>query len=701
MVARLTASASPSLLNEFVFSYTTDKLTFTNSGPWRRPSTMTMKGLFDNGFGGKLPGVQVFGNAVYNGGFAEDPGAMPWRNSNPTYTLRDQITKSVGKHYIQFGAYAVAAQKNEFSFSEVQGSLTFDIGSRVSTGNAFADLLVGSIAEFTQTNVQPKYYNRYKLVEPFFQDDWRVNKRLTLNLGLRVSLFGTYRDRYRMAFNFDPRVYDHMEAPKIDTDGSITGKDGALIPGSGNRFNGLVQCGVHEVPVGCMTPHLFNPAPRVGFAWDPKGTGKTAIRGAYGIFFEHTNGNEANTESLEGSAPIALTSSRFNIEGYDQIGGGGLFFPLQTTAIQTRAVWPYMQQWHLDVQRQLIKDTVATVSYVASKGTHLALQRNLNQLGALPLSRNPFRPHQPLSSEVCDTGTVNGIQLSGVAANNLSIACGNNPDPFRPFVGFNTITFLENQASSSYNSFQSSIRHTAGPLMLDVAYTLSHSIDNSSDRGDAPFVDAYNLRATRASSNFDQRHILNFSWIYDFPLFRNRGFVHTLAGGWQFSGCGTFQTGIPFSIINGGPFSDNAGVGNQLGPQSYPDVIGNPYAIPAMKTVEGIPGPLLYNPNAFAAPRGLTFGNASRNFLRNPKRVNFDMTVSRHFQFKEHSEFEFRAEAFNIFNHTQWSGINNIIVCFGGPNNSAGDPSCNDNGFLHPGGAHLSRILQFALKLSL
>jgi len=443
-----------------------------------------------------------------------------------------------------------------------------------------------------------------------------------------------------------------------------------------------------------MSPHLFNPAPRLGFAWDPKGTGKTAIRGAYGVFFEHTNGNEANTESLEGSPPIALTSGRFNIEGYDQTGGAGFFFPLQITAIQTRAVWPYVQQWHVDAQRQLIRDTVATLSYVGTKGTHLALQRNFNQLHSVLPSLNPFPLHQPLSPDVCDTGVVNGVVLSGALVNNLSVACGNNPDPLRPFVGYNTIALLENQASSSYNSFQSSVRRTAGPLMLNVAYTLSHSIDNSSDRGDAPFVDAYNLKGTRASSNFDQRHILNFSWIYDLPSLGEQRFVHAVTKGWQFSGIGTFQTGTPFSVINGGPFPDNAGVGNQLGPQSYPDVIGDPYAVPSVKTMEGVPGPLLYNPNAFVAPRGLTFGNASRNLLRNPKRVNFDMTVSRHFPIKESFELDFRAEAFNIFNHTQWSGINNTIGCF------AGDPSCNDNGFLHPSGAHLSRILQFALKLS-
>jgi TonB dependent receptor len=316
---------------------------------------MTMKGLFDNGFGGKLPGIQVFGNAVYNGGFSQDPGFIPWSNSNPTYTLRDNVTKAFGKHYFQFGAYTVAAQKNEFGISVLQGTLTFQTGFNVSTGNAFTDLLLGRAAQYQQSNLQPKYYNRYKILETYFQDDWRVNKRLTLNLGLRVSLFGTYYDRYKMSFNFDPRVYDPAVAPKIDVDGSITGQPGAVIPQSGNRFDGMVQCGANSVPGGCMTPKVFNPAPRLGLAWDPTGNGKMAIRAAYGVFFEHTNGDEANTESLEGTPPLVLTSTKFNIDGYNQVGGGGLFFPLQTNAIQTRAVWPYVQQWHLDVQRQVIK----------------------------------------------------------------------------------------------------------------------------------------------------------------------------------------------------------------------------------------------------------------------------------------------------------------------------------------------------------
>ena len=105
---------------------------------------------------------------------------------------------------------------------------------------------------------------------------------------------------------------------------------------------------------GCLKGHLFNPAPRIGFAFDPKGDGKTAIRGGYGIFFEHTNGNEGNTESLEGSAPLVLISSQNNIADYASVGaGGGLLFPQTLTSIPAKAVWPYMQQWNLSVQREL------------------------------------------------------------------------------------------------------------------------------------------------------------------------------------------------------------------------------------------------------------------------------------------------------------------------------------------------------------
>src|SRR5207249_12320335 len=155
--------------------------------------------------------------------------------------------------------------------------------------------------------------------------------------------------------------------------------DGSLTPGVGNALNGVIQCGGPGGPVtlpgfgtasvgsssnaGCLKGHLFNPAPRLGFAFDPHGDGKMAIRGGYGIFFEHTNGNESNTESLEGSAPFSLNASQFNVPNYSSIGGGGLLFPLSVNSVPNKAIWPYVQQWHLDVEKELPSHFVATVSY--------------------------------------------------------------------------------------------------------------------------------------------------------------------------------------------------------------------------------------------------------------------------------------------------------------------------------------------------
>jgi Carboxypeptidase regulatory-like domain/TonB-dependent Receptor Plug Domain len=702
IVTRLNTNASNTLLNEFVFSYTTDHLFITDQGSWERPPNMTMTGLFDNGFGGKLPGIFLFGGVAYGGFFSQDPGPVPWKNSNPTYTYRDNVSKFVGKHNLQFGAYAVTAQKNEeLLTAPIHGLLGFDVSRPVSTGNPFADLLVGRIGSFLQSNRQPKYYNRYKILEPYFQDDWRINNHLTLNLGLHVSLFGTYRERYKQVSNFDPSVYNPADAPSIDANGALVFPPGQDI----KTVTGIVQCGAPGVPPGCLKGHLFNPAPRIGFAYDPRGNGRTAIRGGYGIFWEHANGSEANTESLQGSPPLVLTANQLNIVGYTSIGAQGLFFPLSVTSIPNHAVWPYMQQWHMDVQRQMPKSTVATVSYVGSKGTHLGLQRDLNQVHATPLSLNRYKPGEPIggldnSHDDCGTMTTpSGVSVVGEAALHLAIACGADPSPFRPYVGFASIERLEEAASSTYHALQVSIRRSVGGLQFSVAYTYSHSIDDSSDRFDSNFVDSYNLHANRASSNFDQRHILNIGYVYDMPFPRSSGFANKFFAGWQISGITSLQTGAPFSVTNNANFSDNAGVGNGFGSGSYADLIGDPKSQPSGKFVEGVPGPLLFNPGAYAAPRGLTFGNSGRNSLRNPRRTNFNVAMLKHFPVSEAKSFEFRTEAFNVFNHTQWAGINSALNCYAGPTNFAGDPSCiAASNFLHPESAHSSRILQFGLK---
>ena len=709
MVAHIATTISPTLLNEFVADYTVDHIALTNTANVALPSNWSMPGIFKNGFGNKMPAYMMCGASVDGGCWFVDTGDEPWYNSNPTYDFHDTITQQHGNHALYYGAQFTAAQKNEMGGQEVQPTLEFGTWATCTTNNALADMLTGCIAQAYQSNIQPKYFDRYKVFSPFIQDDWHASNRLTFNLGLRLDMMGTYRDKYPgLTYNFEPSQWVAANAPVIESDGTL----GQNTAGTANFYNGLVECAAKGAPASCIKGHLWNFAPRLGFAYDLFGDGKTAFRGGYGVFYDHTSGNEA-IDQLR-NPPLAVTPNIYNIQGYANVGlpaGSSGLSPFGLGSLPLQETWPYVQQWHMDLQRQFFGNTVITASYVGTKGTHLTAGRNINQLHPIPTAQNPFSPGEPISSNdingnpICNTfnngGSVtlpngNTIASNTQAGNLLSVACGNSADPMRPYLGYSSINLVDQGANSIYHAFQLSARRDFGGLDLNLAYTYSHAIDSSSDYGQTSVLDSYNMSLNRASSDFDQRHMLNFAWVYRLPVLPNNAWL----GGWQWSGIMTAQTGVPFTITSG---QDAAGVGSG---SSFPLVVGNPRANVSsadQSLASAQYGPLMYNPSAFAAPTGLTFGNAGRNFMREPGRFNFDMGLFKTFRINERQHIEFRAEGFNVFNHTQFTGIASGISCFGTDNTAGGTPSgsascLTSSNFLHPTGSHLGRVIQFGLK---
>jgi outer membrane receptor protein involved in Fe transport len=658
-----------------------------------------------------------------------------------TFGFAETLTYSHGRHNWKMGGGISAYRDNTVFDFIVNGEFDFFAGG-AGTDNSLADFVLGVPSQYFQFPHAPSNI-RSKSYYGFLQDEWRVTKRLTLDLGVRYE----------------------YNSPKEDTEG----RSFSIIPGlQSTRFTGaptgMVFPGDRGAPTGVNFPNRSNWSPRLGFAWDPRGDGKTSIRGGFGMFYDILKA-EDNLQ-FNGQPPffasVGLSFPTFNqntASPYftDPFGSAGVpdpfpsrpppsnldfgmagFLPINAGEsaffVDPHLKTPITYQYNLSVQHELAPNTALEVSYVGN------VSHGLTSL----IDVNPFV-----------LGTTDRILNLGAGDSSCqdASAFSSSGVPGSAVCSFGSVPEFKNISNAFYNSLQASLNRQlvdsryVGRTYFTLAYTYAHSIDNSSGfRQRNSNVPSYQPNLFYASSDQDVRQRITFSGGWDLPVDRlwSSG-PKRLTHGWSLFPIVTWRTGLPFDVFAnlGERFTYNAegpsGAGdpgnvhaNVVGPlntlnprttQSFTNPNLGPSATPST-------GKYYFNPNSLsnaqssdptgAPPPGVlpsdsqvqadpalaTYGTLPRNFFRGPGYVNFDLAFSKTTDITERVKFEFRAEFFNLFNHANFTnpgvinngnGPNNGTVTFSG---GAGGNDPNSSLFGQITSTYDPRIIQLAGRIS-
>ena len=634
-VLHATYTISPSLLNEASFSLNGNNLVITDFGLYQKPSGYTVKNFFNANKDNKLPGISI--GSPYNVSYT--PGWWPWNNTWRSYSWKDDILWTHGSHNLKFGASYMYTHKWQQFQLNAGGQFNFD-GS--ATGNGFADFLTGFASSYSEpasvdyVHITTNNYNLYAV------DDWRVSNRLTLNLGIRWEGIPHAYDSEGAASNFYPNLYDPKQAATFLPSGALdpNGPGFTTVPNillSNVRFymNGVGIAGQNGIPKGLADNHWNTFAPRIGFAYDLTGKQKTVLRAGAGIFYERIGGNEeynmgqSNTPFAYTSAPTQVYFDNPATSYTSGLTAASPYFPATMTTVQQLYKVPTSAQWSMGIQHQLRDNAVLSVTYVGNSNYHQSQGRNINSLAE----------NDPHRLGVC--GSPCGYTGATLNAN-----------LYRPYQGWSTIAPMELSANSNYNSLQVALRVTAWKnLTLNSTYTWSHAFDIIDGEIFSNINNPFNARWDYGPAGFDRRQISVTSFIYKFPLFRNSGSqaMKTALGGWELSGIALFESGNPLSIAAGSP--DVLGLGGATGNRA--NVVA-PISYPGTRFQ-------WFSASSFTRPGPLQWGTAARNDVVGPGRNNWNIALFKAFQIKENTRFEFRAETFNTFNHTQLSNPNTTV----------------------------------------
>jgi len=571
-------------------------------------------------------------------------GYGPYRDYNRNHNVFDNLTKIHGDHTFRFGATYNHYQKTENAALANAGSFLF-VPASVPAGTtafnqAFANFLLGNVASYSQASEDVTPDIQALQFELYAQDDWRVRPNFTLNIGIRYSHFGQPIDANHQLTNFDPAVYSPAQAAPLTSDGLLA----APVPNA--YLNGIIVAGQNS-PFGSKVSSQanLNFAPRLGFAWDPFSTGKTAIRGGYGIFFD--SGLYGIFEQNIFANPPFINAATITNTTLDNPAGGTATVsnsPKNPHATPVNYTTPYSQQWNFEVQRQFAGTWQVNMGYVGSKDTHL--------LGEVDINEVP--PGLAYSS--------------GLIAPNATITSANTQllNLLRPYKGYAAMTAIEPWFTSNYEALQIfGQKHFSGNSLIAFSYTWSKNLtDNQTDRSTAP-QNSYNFREGEyGPATLDRTHVFSANWVYTIPFFRDqKGLIGKTLGGWEAAGLTNYYSGLPYTATTSNVDPAEVAVIGASPVSLRPDMVCNPNNGPKTR-FQWFSTACLPSPNAL----GRMPGNEGRGVIRGPGYEGWSLALSKNIEFRERYRFQLRGEASNVFNHANpstFGSLSNISTLFG------------------------------------
>jgi hypothetical protein len=602
---------------------------------------------------------------------------FPFFGTNNIWNVSDNLSKIWGGHNIKTGFYLEYTTRNAARASAFNGTFSFDRNTNnpLDTNYAFSNALLGIVNSYTEANKKLDGHARYKNIEWFAQDNWKVTKRLTLDYGLRFyHIQPTISSGDNLSF-FDPTLYDASKQPALVTPYCVTAnpcsganrvgrnpitgqilssvKIGTFADGSGTPFQGM-----RVVKESVMDGPGVNIGPRLGFAYDVFGDGKTAVRGGVGIFYDRFNDDQVL--QLVEAPPNVITATANFTTIKDLLATPLSVSPAGVFGIQRDYDSPAVYNFSLGVQRDIGFKTVLDVSYVGSLGRHLMQRRSINSV--------PYGGR---------------FQASAI---DQTVSGGATPLPdnfLRPYKGYGDINYIEFASNSNYHALQAQAnRRVSTSLAFGVAYTWSKALNlvDGNNNNINPFIDPRIRNYGKAG--FDRTHNLTINYVYRLPglsKYWDNGFSRQAFDGWELTGIASFISGAPlgfsYSTVQG---TDLVG-GSGGGVDTRVVLVGDPNLPKGDRTFLRY-----FNTSVLQAPTKANngIGNAPKDPIRGPGTNNWDISLFKTFNLAPEGRvrLQYRLELYNAFNHTQFTGVDTAARF--DLSKQPGDPAYQVNGTL-------------------